>query len=150
MCILLVIRKLLSSLYQFIELVVCVKALDRSRAPPCMTLKSVTLWKSCAFGLRPVSVGEKASVFSTPMTSHLLTPMAHHGIWRIFFPVTCCFTIRCIIRTCGPSFSQSFDLFFQQQYISPSDIRKRLTEYLAAPKALFMVRDPEDPSGIFI
>ena len=46
--------------------------------------------------------------------------------------------------------SHPHDLFFQQQYISPSDIRKRLTEYLAAPKALFMVRDPEDPSGIFI
>ncbi|XP_065068009.1 phosphatidylinositol 4-kinase beta-like isoform X2 [Rhopilema esculentum] len=44
------------------------------------------------------------------------------------------------------NFSEDSELE-QQQYISPSDIRKRLTEYLAAPKALFMVRDPDDPSA---
>ena len=64
--------------------------------------------------------------------------------------LTCYFKFTASSEHLCFSSSQSVDLFFQQQYISPSDIRKRLTEYLAAPKALFMVRDPEDPSGIFI
>jgi len=32
-------------------------------------------------------------------------------------------------------------------YISAIDVRKRLSDSLAAPKALFMVRDPDDPSA---
>jgi len=48
--------------------------------------------------------------------------------------------------TISDNYSEDYDPE-QQQYISPSDIRKRLTDYIAAPKALFMVRDPDDPSA---
>jgi len=32
-------------------------------------------------------------------------------------------------------------------YISAIDVRMRLKDSVSAPKALFMVRDPDDPSG---
>ena len=34
-------------------------------------------------------------------------------------------------------------------YISAIDVRMRLKDSVSAPKALFMVRDPEDPSGMY-
>lgn len=43
--------------------------------------------------------------------------------------------------------SEEIDLEEKEIYISAIDVRKRLSDSLAAPKALFMVRDPDDPSA---
>ena len=43
---------------------------------------------------------------------------------------------------------EEMDIDEKDTYISAIDVRKRLTDFVAAPKALFMMRDPDDPSGM--
>nr|XP_047134626.1 phosphatidylinositol 4-kinase beta [Hydra vulgaris] len=60
------------------------------------------------------------------------------------------FSIESQSTTTGSSEMQlegDCDLLEKDIYISAIDVRKRLTESLSAPKALFMVRDPDDPSA---